>query len=204
MHRLRITSSPRTGQQYICADSLQASLQDPGTTVGRAREAGSAGDRHPIRDRAYDSSDRPVQADMLERRVPEPRFSMEPVEACVVVTVAGELDVTSSQQFDECLSEAGSSSDRMILDLSGVDFMDTSALAVIVGHWRRQVEVDGMFLLAGARYRYTKALWITGLADRLPMYDSVDEALTAARADPGGDAAKGGAYGSAGPDATAG
>jgi anti-anti-sigma factor len=120
----------------------------------------------------------------------------------VVVAVAGELDVTTSQQFDECLSEAGSSSDRMILDLSGVDFMDTSALAVIVGHWRRQVEADGMFLLAGARYRYTKALWITGLADRLPMYDNVDEALTAARADADGDA-KGGASGSAGPDATA-
>jgi len=128
---------------------------------------------------------------------------MESVEDCVVVTAAGELDLTSSQQFDECLSEAGGSSDRMILDLSGVDFMDTSALAVIVGHWRRQVEADGMFLLAGARYRYTKALWITGLADRLPMYDNVDEALTAARTDPGDDAAKDGARGSAGPDATA-
>jgi hypothetical protein len=34
------------------------------------------------------------------------------------------------------------------------------------------------------------------------MYDNVDEALTAARADPGGDAATGGANGSAGPDAT--
>ena len=72
----------------------------------------------------------------------------------------------------------------MILDLSGVDFMDTTALAVIVSHWRRQVEADGMFLLAGARYRYTKALWITGLADRLPMYDNLDEALTATRPDP--------------------
>jgi hypothetical protein len=82
--------------------------------------------------------------------------------------------------------------------------MDTTALAVIVGHWRRQVAAGGMLLLAGARYRYTKALWITGLADRLPMYDSVDEALTAARTDPGGAAAKDGANGSAGPDATAG
>jgi anti-anti-sigma factor len=128
---------------------------------------------------------------------------MESVEACVVVTVLGELDVTSSREFDECLSEAGSGSDRMILDLSGVDFMDTSALAVIVGHWRRQMAADGMFLLAGARYRYIKALWITGLADRLPMYDNVDEALAAARADPGGDAPKDSANGSAGPDATA-
>ncbi len=130
----------------------------------------------------------------------EPRFSVESHDACVVVAVHGELDVTSSQQLDDCLAEAGTGSNRVILDLSGVDFMDTTALAVIVGHWRRQVEEDGMFLLAGARYRYTKALWITGLADRLPMYDNLDEALTAARPDPG--AAEGGASGSAEPDAT--
>ncbi len=133
----------------------------------------------------------------------EPRFSVESHDAGVVVAVHGELDVTSSRQLDDCLAEASAGSDRVILDLSGVDFMDTTALAVIVGHWRRQVEADGMFLLAGARYRYTKALWITGLADRLPMYDNLDEALTATRPDPGADAARGGARGSAGPDATA-
>ena len=97
----------------------------------------------------------------------------------MVVSVQGELDVTSSQRFDDCLSEAGERADHVILDLSRVDFMDTTALAVIVGHWRRQLAADGTFRLAGARYRYTKALWITGLADRLPMFDSVDEALAA-------------------------
>ena len=106
-------------------------------------------------------------------------FSTEPRGASVVVSVQGELDITSSQRFDDCLSEAAASSDRVILDMSAVDFMDTSALAVIVGHWRRQVAAGGMLLLAGARYRYTRALWITGLADRLPMYDTVDEALAA-------------------------
>jgi anti-sigma B factor antagonist len=135
--------------------------------------------------------------------VAEPRFSIEPHDAGVVVAVHGELDVTSSQQLDDCLSEAGPGRDRLILDLSGVDFMDTTALAVIVSHWRRHVEADGGFLIAGARYRYTKALWITGLADRLPMYDSLDEALSAARPDPGADATWGGTAGSAEPGATA-
>jgi anti-anti-sigma factor len=118
----------------------------------------------------------------LERRVAEPRFSIEPRDACVVVAVAGELDVTCSQQLDDCLAEAGPGRSQLILDLSEVDFMDTTALAVIVSHWRRRLEADGKFLIAGARYRYTKALWITGLADRLPMYDTVDEALSAATA----------------------
>ena len=109
----------------------------------------------------------------------ELRFSIEPHGASVVVSVQGELDVTSSQRFDDYLSEAAVESDQVILDMSKVDFMDTTALAVIVTHWRRQAEEGGVFLLAGARYRYTKALWITGLADRLPMYDTAEEALAA-------------------------
>ena len=119
----------------------------------------------------------------------ELRFSMEPRDASVVASVQGELDVVSSERFDDFLAEAAAISDQVVLDLSGVDFMDTTALAVIVGHWRRQVAAGGLFFLAGARYRYTKALWITGLADRLPMYDSVDEALAAARPEPGAEAA---------------
>jgi anti-sigma B factor antagonist len=106
---------------------------------------------------------------------------MEPHDASVVAMVRGELDVVTSQRFDDFLAEAAASCDRVILDLSGVDFMDTTALAVIVGHWRRQVAAGGLLFLAGARYRYVKALWITGLADRLPMYDTVGEALAAAR-----------------------
>jgi anti-sigma B factor antagonist len=121
----------------------------------------------------------------------ELRFSMEPRGASVVASVRGELDVVSSQRFDDFLADAAATGDQIILDLSGVDFMDTTALAVIVGHWRRQVAAGGLFFLAGARYRYTKALWITGLADRLPMYDTVDEALAAARPEPGAEAASG-------------
>jgi anti-anti-sigma factor len=119
----------------------------------------------------------------------------------VVVSVVGELDVVSKQQFDDCLSEAATQSDRVVLDMSRVDFMDTTALAVVVGHWRRMVSEGGAFRLAGARYRYVKALWITGLADRLPMYDTVDEALT----DEGSGTASGpGAHQPGEPEATAG
>ncbi|MGH3226110.1 MAG: STAS domain-containing protein [Streptosporangiaceae bacterium] len=114
----------------------------------------------------------------------ELRFSMEPHDAGVVVAVSGELDIVTSQQFDDYLSEASTDRDLVVLDMSAIDFLDTSALAVIVSHWRRQVEAGGMFLLAGARYRYTKALWITGLADRLPMYADVAEALAAASPKP--------------------
>ena len=128
-------------------------------------------------------------------------MSLEPHDDSVVVSIQGELDVVSKQRFEDCLAEAAEQSDRVILDLSRVDFMDTTALAVIVGHWRRLVAAGGTFRIAGARYRYVKALWITGLADRLPMYDTVDEAL----ADDGPGAASGPGTSQPGePEATAG
>ena len=106
---------------------------------------------------------------------------MEPHGASVVVSVQGELDVTSSQRFDDCLAEAAATSDRVILDLSARGLHGHDRAGRHRRPLARQVEAGGLFFLAGARYRYTKALWITGLADRLPMYDTVDEALAAAQ-----------------------
>ena len=107
------------------------------------------------------------------------RLSSEHRGDSVIVTVRGDLDIVTSVQFDECLTQARRDHRRVIVDLAAVDFMDTSSLAVIVGHWKKLSASGGTLALAGARYRYTKALWITGLADRLPFYESVEQALSA-------------------------
>ena len=116
----------------------------------------------------------------------ELRLSSKRQDGFVIVAVGGELDVVTSRQFDEYLTQTRGEDDRVILDLSAVDFMDTGSLAVIVGHWKQLTAAGGTLVLAGARYRYTKTLWITGLADRLPLYESVEEAIAA-----GGTAAEG-------------
>jgi anti-sigma B factor antagonist len=54
---------------------------------------------------------------------------------------------------------------------------------VIVGHWKKLEAAGGSLALAGARYRYTKTLWITGLADRLSLYDTVEAALSSGDVD---------------------
>jgi anti-sigma B factor antagonist len=100
----------------------------------------------------------------------------------MIVTVRGDLDVVTGRQFDEYLTKTRTEHDHIVLDLSAVDFMDTSALAVLVGHWKKLQAVGGTLSLAGPRYRYTKTLWITGLADRLPLYQTVEEAVAAGRA----------------------
>ncbi len=116
------------------------------------------------------------------------RISSQRRDGFAVVAVTGELDIVTSRRFDECLAEVRQDDDHIIIDLSAVDFMDTGSLAVIVGHWKQLTAAGGTLALAGARYRYTKTLWITGLADRLPLYESVDAAVAAGRAGAGGAA----------------
>ncbi len=113
------------------------------------------------------------------------RLASERRGASLVVTAQGDLDIVTSTQFDEYLAQARRQHRHIILDLAKVDFMDTSSLAVIVGHWKKLLSEGGTLALAGARYRNTKTLWITGLAHRLPMYDSVEEAVRAAAAGSG-------------------
>jgi len=117
------------------------------------------------------------------------RISSQQRDGFAVVAVSGELDIVTSRRFDEFLAEVRQDADHIIIDLSAVDFMDTGSLAVIVGHWKQATATGGTLALAGARYRYTKTLWITGLADRLPLYDSVDAAVAAGHAGTGEAAA---------------
>jgi anti-sigma B factor antagonist len=97
----------------------------------------------------------------------------------LVLSRRGALDSVPSPRLDDLLTQAEATYQRVIIDLTNVDFLDTSALAVIVGHWKKLESGGGVLALAGARYRYTKTLWITGLADKLTLYSSVEEGLQA-------------------------
>jgi anti-anti-sigma factor len=106
-------------------------------------------------------------------------LSSEPQQGYVVVAADGDLDIVTSREFDDYLTKARRGHRHLVIDLSAVTFMDTSSLAVIVGHWKKLTAEGGTLSLAGARYRHTKTLWITGLAHRLPLYETVADAVAA-------------------------
>ncbi len=113
------------------------------------------------------------------------QLSWQDHDGVYVIKALGDLDIVTSRQLDDALAQARKTHQQLVLDLSGVEFMDTSSLAVIVGHWKALDETGGSLALAGARYQSTKSLWITGLADRIPLYQSVQLAIEAAGAPAG-------------------
>ncbi|GGO01881.1 hypothetical protein GCM10010116_03520 [Microbispora rosea subsp. aerata] len=98
----------------------------------------------------------------------------------VVIRVNGVLDATTREQFSDYLDAAADDhGPDMILDLGGVAFMDSRALGLIVHHWQRSTTAGGNFALVSVRYPNSKVMWVTGLSERLPLFDTLDEALAA-------------------------
>jgi anti-sigma B factor antagonist len=94
-----------------------------------------------------------------------------------VFDVAGELDLYTSSRLKErlrALSDQGKH--RIVVNLERVEFMDSTALGVLIGARKRAREHDGEVALAGPTEPVRKVLSITGLDRVFPIADSVDQA----------------------------
>jgi anti-sigma B factor antagonist len=104
-----------------------------------------------------------------------------------VIAVSGEIDVYTAPKLREkliSLVEAGSY--QLIVDMEGVEFLDSTGLGVLVGGLKRVRAHDGWIDLVCTQSRIQRIFRITGLNKVFSIYDSVAEA-TAARAAPAVD-----------------
>ena len=95
-----------------------------------------------------------------------------------VLSVQGEVDVYTAPQFREQLIELVDQGQRSILvDLEGVEFLDSTGLGVLVGGLKRLRSHDGDLLLVCTQSRILKVFEITGLTKVFSIFDSVDAAV---------------------------
>ena len=111
----------------------------------------------------------------------------EQVGDVVVCHVAGEVDVFTAPQLREALVGAiEEDSHDVVVDLQGVDFLDSTGLGVLVAGLKRVRQYGGDLSLVCTREHILKILDITGLVKVLKVHDSV-EAATAAKGTEGTD-----------------
>ena len=94
-----------------------------------------------------------------------------------LVEVSGEADVTNCDSLRELLdAEVAKQPRTMIIDLSGLRFMDSSALHVILRANRSMDRQGGVLALASPREPVAKMLRLTAADQLIPVYASVSEA----------------------------
>ncbi|MGH3378322.1 MAG: STAS domain-containing protein [Actinoallomurus sp.] len=105
----------------------------------------------------------------------------EPSEGCAILRVTGEVDVVTAPMLRErVLDLATKGAVHIIVDMSGVVFLDSTGLGVLVGGLRRVRAHDGSLTLVISTERILRIFRITGLTSVLPPHPTVQDGIAAA------------------------
>jgi anti-anti-sigma factor len=100
--------------------------------------------------------------------------------ATAVVAVRGELDLASGPELEAELDRISAPETQLlVVDLRGLDFMDSTGLSILVrAHQRLAAEGCEMGLVRGSQ-QVQRLLDLTGVAERLRLVDAPEELLDA-------------------------
>jgi anti-anti-sigma factor len=102
------------------------------------------------------------------------------LDGTIVVAVRGDLDVDSGEVLLTSLAQAlARPAPRVVVDLSGVGFCDSTGLSAFVTGHNRAVAAGGWLRLAAPNEWLGRLLGTVGLARRLEVHGSVADALSA-------------------------
>jgi anti-sigma B factor antagonist len=108
-----------------------------------------------------------------------PVAAVERRDGATVVRLAGELDLYNAPELRETLfALADEGPGRLVVELSEVEFMDSTALGVLI-ETRTRLPNRRAFLLAAPGLETHRALRISGLDQHLAVHETLDAALEA-------------------------
>jgi len=101
-------------------------------------------------------------------------------DASVVVTVRGNLDIESAAVLTTTLDQVlDVPTPRVIVDLAGVEFCDSTGLSAFVVGNNQAIAGGGWLRLAGPNTFLADLLTTVGLPTRMGVYPTVADALAA-------------------------
>ncbi len=110
----------------------------------------------------------------------DPVLGVERRDTIYVVRLGGELDLYNAHQVRDALFEVCSDSpQRIVVDLGEVDFIDSTALGVLI-EARTKLADRGGFVLAAPGLETRRALEISGLDRHFTVHETVSKALDGA------------------------
>lgn len=94
-----------------------------------------------------------------------------------VIAVRGEIDAATAPQLRQLINEVVSGGEaELVIDLQEVQFLDSSALSVLVGGLRQLQAAGGTLSLVCTEPRILQVFQITNLEEVFTIYDSLEAA----------------------------
>lgn len=95
-----------------------------------------------------------------------------------IVELSGDIDHCTSEKIKrEIYMNTGKFVRKMIIDLTNVEFMDSSGIGMILGRYREITERNGKIALTGVKGNMERIFNMSGLYKIISKYNTVGEAL---------------------------
>lgn len=101
-----------------------------------------------------------------------------------IAAVEGEIDLSNAAELEMAVSHAvGNEAAGLVVDLAGVDYLDSSGVTLLFNLARRLSRRQQEFVIvAPAEAHVREILTLSGATDALELRDSLSEALSQLRA----------------------
>jgi anti-sigma B factor antagonist len=115
-----------------------------------------------------------------ERGLVDLTLATRDVDGNIIVAVRGEIDVYTAPKLRAKFTElVAAGVYDLVIDLDGVEFLDSMGLGVLVGGLKKVRAHDGSLQLICNQDRLLKIFRITGLAKVFVIHETADDALAA-------------------------
>ena len=95
-----------------------------------------------------------------------------------LITVGGELDLASGSELEAALERVTPSTRVVVIDLRGLEFMDSTGLSIIVRAHQRLAEDGCELCLVRGTPQVQRLLDLTGVAERLRLVAAPEELIS--------------------------
>jgi anti-sigma B factor antagonist len=97
---------------------------------------------------------------------------------CLEILVEGEVDLAVADDLERALERAASQSEVVLIGLQACEFVDSTAIAVLVNAHRRMAAEGRRIAVYGPRSQVLRVLSITGLTENGLVFATLEEALS--------------------------
>ncbi len=107
-------------------------------------------------------------------------FSEEKVDGVIVLGISGKVNTEASEDLLKKMTDLiDNGARRLLLDLSGVDYINSSGLRVFLTAAKRMADLSGKIVLANVTELIYQVLHVSGCTSHIEVYSSREEAFKA-------------------------